>query len=77
VCVAVDESHKLIPQPDVVAFCLGVLIIARLRRRLGERDNCVAVLAGVKREIRTTELAPRPTLVEGMLQDVESSADSV
>ena len=55
----------------------GVLLVAGLRGRVGERDDCVPVLAGVVREFAAAQLAAAPALVEGMLEDVPARTRSV
>jgi hypothetical protein len=51
--------------------------IARVLGRVGQRDDRMAVLPGVERELVAAQLSLRPALVEGVAQDVPALRDLV
>jgi hypothetical protein len=57
----------------VRTLLFGMLVAGHRRRRLGrigQRDDRMAVFAGVCGQLLTAELAAFPPAVEGMLEDV-------
>ena len=87
-----ERPLELIPQRHVRGLLLGVAAqpigvlggggvgrraVGRAQRRVCERADCVAVLAGVARELAGAQLASAPALVERVLEHVDRAAGFV
>src|SRR5918992_2432708 len=75
-----DCCREVVPEVDVRALLLDVLGAAQRGRGLGrirERDDSVAILAGVRGQLPRAELATLPAAVEGMLENVPAATGRV
>ena len=57
--VGAECRGEVVPEPDVVGLLARVLLVAGLRGRLGERDDCVTVLARVVARARPGVSSPQ------------------
>src|SRR6266566_8070493 len=64
--VAAERGSEVVPERDVRSLLLGVQ--ACRSGRAGQRDDGVAVLAGVARQLITRQLPALPAHVERMLE---------
>src|SRR5262245_6067042 len=68
--ISTQRAREPIPERDVGLFLGRVLGIRRAAGGLGERDDEVAVLARVERELLPAQLAAAPARVERVAEDV-------